>query len=228
LQLDRAEKELANLEHSLDQANRRLIEAETTLSNLVQRHPYGQLAEISEQVAVFDAELKREERHTAALALLRNTFLEVKSEMMNTISAPVEKAATRYLEQICAKPLVEIQMAQNFAVQQVAPMQLLDCPDRLVALDRLSGGEQEQVFLCTRLALAMEIARKEKQTLVLDDVLTHTDSERLPRICDLLEQMSDRLQIILLTCHPERFERLTRANRIDLQEVLASERRLAA
>jgi regulator of replication initiation timing len=226
--LDRIEKELASVEHSLKQAERTLLQTETNLSGLMDRHPYGQLAEISEHLSAVESELNREKCHTDAIALLRNTLIEVKAEMMKTIAAPVEKAATQYLEQICARPLAEIRLTHSLAAENVAPIQLSDCPDNLVELDRLSGGEREQVFLCTRLALAAELARKERQMVVLDDVLTCTDGERLPRICDLLGQLADRLQIILLTCHPERFDRLTGANRIDLRELLPSGRRAAA
>ncbi|MGH9584888.1 MAG: hypothetical protein ACRD4O_18360, partial [Bryobacteraceae bacterium] len=161
-ELSRAEDELTKLDRRLQEAQGKRIEAETKLSSLADRHPYGQLAEISEQLAMVEAKLKREEGHTDALALLRNTFSEVKAELMNTISSPVEKAATKYLEQICAKPIAEIRLTQSFAAETVAPSQLVGCSDELVALDRLSGGEQEQVFLCTRLALAMELARKER------------------------------------------------------------------
>ncbi len=87
----------------MQRAERTLLQTETTLSSLADRHPYGQLAEISEQLSVVESELNREKRHTDAIALLRNTLFEVKAEMMKTIAAPVEKAATQYLEQICAK-----------------------------------------------------------------------------------------------------------------------------
>jgi predicted RecB family nuclease len=215
LALDRMDKEFTNLDQLLQQAERTLLQAETNLSSLADRHPHGQLAEISEQLNVVESELNREKCHTDAIALVRNTLFEVRAEMMKTIAAPVEKAATQYLEQICTGPLAEIRLTHSLAAESVAPIPLSDCTENVVELDRLSGGEREQVFLCTRLALAAELARKEKQMVVLDDVLTCTDGERLRRICDLL-------QIILLTCHREGFDRLTGANRIDLQKLLGS------
>jgi uncharacterized protein YhaN len=100
--------------------------------------------------------------------------------------------------------------------------------DEPVDLDCFSGGEREQIFLATRLALAMELARKERQFVVLDDVLVSTDAERMLRICKLLEKLTDRLQILVLTCHPERFTELRNANRIDLRRVIHSTRQAAA
>ena len=43
-----------------------------------------------------------------------------------------------------------------------------------------------------------------------------TDPARLARILQLLEARRPRLQILILTCHPERFASLTGANRVEL------------
>jgi len=83
-------------------------------------------------------------------------------------------------------------------------------------------GEKEQVFLCTRLALAEELSGAERHTLVLDDVLTSTDPQRLSRICNLLSRLSDRFQIVILTCQPNRFAAIRNANRIDLSRLAGS------
>jgi len=56
--------------------------------------------------------------------------------------------------------------------------------DQAVTLDNLSGGEQEQLYLATRLALA-EVLGRGSATLVLDDVLTATDTGRLARVMNV-------------------------------------------
>jgi DNA repair exonuclease SbcCD ATPase subunit len=140
--------------------------------------------------------------------------------MMVAVAAPVERIATDYLEEICGKPIAEIRLTQALAAERVIPAALAEDADPAVDLDRLSGGEREQVFLCTRIALGSEVARRERQMVVLDDALTFTDEERMNRICRLLARVSDRLQLIILTCHPERFANLPGANRIDLLAAL--------
>jgi len=81
----------------------------------------------------------------------------------------------------------------------------------------LSGGEQEQLYLIARLALADVLAKEERQLVVLDDVLNATDAGRLARLLNLLEEVSDRLQIIILTCHPERYRGLEQATFFELK-----------
>ena len=84
----------------------------------------------------------------------------------------------------------------------------------------VSGGEKEQIYLATRLALAEVVARDERQLVVLDDVLTATDSGRLGRTLRILKETSDKIQLVILTCHPERYGALADATFVDLQQVV--------
>jgi uncharacterized protein YhaN len=86
-----------------------------------------------------------------------------------------------------------------------------------VGLDLVSGGEAEQVHFAVRLALAEMLAQAEPQLVVFDDVLLSTDDERLGRMLALLEAARPHLQVLILTCHPERYQaRLGKANMIGI------------
>lgn len=71
--------------------------------------------------------------------------------------------------------------------------------------DDLSQGAKEQLLLCLRIAVAQELATKEPQTLILDDSLVNTDPARLIRIGEGLAFLAKELQIIVLTCHSDRY-----------------------
>ena len=86
----------------------------------------------------------------------------------------------------------------------------------------LSGSEQEQLFLVARLALASVLAKEQRQLVVLDDVLNATDFARHARLLNLLEESSDHLQIIILTCHPERYRALDTAEFFELKRLVHS------
>lgn len=75
----------------------------------------------------------------------------------------------------------------------------------LVPFDHLSQGAKEQLLLCLRLAAARELAKTEPQLVVLDDGLVNTDPIRQKAVLDLLQQTAQELQILVLTCHPERY-----------------------
>ena len=59
--------------------------------------------------------------------------------------------------------------------------------------------------LSTQIAVTLELATDEPQVLILDDVLVNTDPVRQERILDVLTAQAERLQILILTCHPDRY-----------------------
>ena len=64
-------------------------------------------------------------------------------------------------------------------------------------------------------------AGADRRFLVLDDILTATDTGRLARVLSILEEAAQRLQLFILTCHPERYRGLTDADFYDLEEILS-------
>jgi len=135
--------------------------------------------------------------------------------MVAAVAAPVEHTATRMLSRIAGPRLGSIRLADSFLPTGVRP----ELATEQVELANLSGGEEEQLFLATRLALGQLLAKSERQLGVLDDVLTATDTGRLVRLLTVLEEAADHLQIVILTCHPERYRALEKAEFFDLQQL---------
>ena len=106
-----------------------------------------------------------------------------------------------------------IKVGDGFVPSGVVPELMADT----VHLDNLSGGEQEQLYLATRLALADVLRKDELQMVVLDDVLTSTDAGRLAKVMNILEEAAQRLQLIILTCHPECYRGLKSGHFFDLE-----------
>ena len=70
----------------------------------------------------------------------------------------------------------------------------------------LSFGAREQMGLISRLAYADLLREAGRPTLViLDDTLVHSDTDRLEDIKRILFDAANRHQILLFTCHPEKW-----------------------
>lgn len=75
----------------------------------------------------------------------------------------------------------------------------------------LSRGTMEQLYLCLRLGLAESFAeRYVPLPVVLDDVLVNFDPERKEAVVKELASTARDHQVILLTCHPEIAQLVTR------------------
>ena len=67
--------------------------------------------------------------------------------------------------------------------------------------DVLSVGTQEQIALLLRLSIAEAL----EAFIVLDDQLTQSDPQRMTWMRDLLEAAASRIQVVVMTCHPEHY-----------------------
>ncbi|MCX5907982.1 MAG: SMC family ATPase [Deltaproteobacteria bacterium] len=211
--LEKLERSYQALQDSAQKIRDEELTVKGHLETLTAQGPYSNLAQAEEEVAQLAAEIQREELRMNAIRLLHDTLNQCRSEMVASVVQPVEEEATRLLQRIAGRRLGRIRMGETFEPAGVSP----DLAGFSIGLENLSGGEQEQLYLATRLALAEVLAKDERQLVVLDDVLTATDSGRLARIMNLLEEAAGRLQIIILTCHPERYRALTAAEFFNLE-----------
>src|SRR3546814_982344 len=77
------------------------------------------------------------------------------------------------------------------------------------ACGTLSKGTQEQLAVLTRLAFAdMLLEQGMPVSLILDDPLVYSDDGRLDLMTEILEEASQRMQVILLTCRDRAFRHL--------------------
>jgi len=76
-------------------------------------------------------------------------------------------------------------------------------------LQHLSRGAYDQLKLVMRTAIAEFVAEgSEPLPLILDEPFAHWDDERFVNAMQMLNQLAERHQIIVLTCHAWRFDRL--------------------
>jgi ABC-type transport system involved in cytochrome c biogenesis ATPase subunit len=207
------EREMRDAGEAARSLEGRILELQAVLRRLIGSGPYGRLSEAEERLHAIDEELAREKLRAEAVRLLWETVSECKAEALEGLHEPVARAASRLLERITGRPAAGLRLTQDFVPAAVEDF----------AIEELSGGEAEQVYLATRLALAGYLSRGTRQLVVLDDVLTATDPDRLARVADLLREQSAFLQFLILTCHPERYKGLGTHWSLDAREVAAKQ-----
>ena len=193
---------------------------EGRLSQLASQGTYSALALVEEELSGLEERVEDERLRVGAIELVHEVVAQCREEALAEVAAPVETAATHMLERIAGKSLGRLSLSDGFEPGHVVPPA---SGEEVSIEENVSGGEKEQIYLATRLALAGVLAREERQMVVLDDVLAFTDAQRLARILRILEEAAGRLQIIILTCHPERYESLQGAEFIDLEAAVGGE-----
>jgi uncharacterized protein YhaN len=216
---ERLEKQRNAIQDQASNALESLKKEEGRLEQLATAGPYSALSQVEEQIAELKTRIDSEELRINAIRLLRDTVHHCKANLLSDLRKPVEEATTRMIQRIAGTRLGNVQLADKFQPQSVAPRMA----SSEVTLPDLSGGETEQVHLAVRLALAEVLAAGDRRFLVLDDILTATDTGRLARILSILEEAAQRLQLFILTCHPERYRGLSVAEFYDLERIMEAE-----
>ncbi|KAB1661416.1 AAA family ATPase [Pseudoclavibacter sp. CFCC 13796] len=107
---------------------------------------------------------------------------------------------------------------RDFAVEVSPTLQIASrtLNGRTIPFDSLSAGAREQLALIGRLACAQLVSSDDGAPVVLDDTLGFADPERLEMLNAVLSQLGGSAQVIVLTCQPRRFARIGGAKQVHL------------
>ena len=210
--LSELESQQQQVRHQADEAGKRLNTESGRLQQIISEAPYSKLAEVEEEIARLERDIARDRLHIDAIQLLHNTVQQQKSGVMQSLIDPIRTRANSILQRIAGSRFDGLEFDDTLLPTGIAPQSNSEA----VALNQISGGEQEQVHFAVRMALADIAFPDSRQLVVLDDVFTYTDATRLGRIATILEESAQRFQIVLLTCHPERYRGMSDAKFFDL------------
>ncbi|GIW72818.1 MAG: hypothetical protein KatS3mg102_2360 [Planctomycetota bacterium] len=196
----------AEQEHAA--AERRVLEARARLREAQGAADYTALDELEAQRAEAAAELEQVRAEAEAVLLLQQVLQQERERIQQRYLEPVRQRVDRWLAGVMGCERGGVRLAPSLEVEG------LQTP--AVGFEELSAGTREQLGLLVRLGLADVVAGEGTLPVVLDDNLVWTDEQRLERMLQVLAELARRLQLIVLTCHPERYAALADVHRVDL------------
>jgi DNA repair exonuclease SbcCD ATPase subunit len=207
------------LQRALVGARTEMEQARLRLAELQGQAVYSAIAEKEARIEEIRRKLEAARLEAEAAKLLRAALLEALEEAESQVLPQVEQRATVLLGRLAGGFAERVALqADSWQPQAVRPAGM----KTEVKPACVSGGEQEQIHLAVRLALADVLTENEPFPVVLDDALLATDDARLGRTVELIEERRGRMQFLILTCHPERFSGLAGARLIRLGQGAAA------
>jgi ABC-type dipeptide/oligopeptide/nickel transport system ATPase subunit len=196
----RAATALQEIANDLQARRTERDQAKGTLESLGGQGLYSRETEFEEKKA--EAILRRDAfRAQAWTARLAHDLIENRKQAATkAVLAPLELRLTTALAGLTGDSARQVFLDENLQIVGLGRAR-----NEAYPFDSLSQGTKEQLLLCLRIAVAQELANDEPQVLILDDVLVNTDSVRQERVLDVLGSLSGQLQIVILTCHPDRY-----------------------
>jgi uncharacterized protein YhaN len=201
--LESARKELREVE-------REVIEIRARLEELGQRGLAEQESELASTLTRHERDLEALRRRGAAARRLYRALADRREAARRAYVGPLENSIAR---------LGRFVFGTDFAVTLDADLRIESrtLENRTVPFGDLSGGTREQLSLLTRLAVAQAVSEDGGVPLILDDALGYSDPDRLSAMGAVLSHAGRGLQLIILTCMPERYRHVADAREVRLQ-----------
>ncbi len=192
-------------EQKLEDVRQKATELATQLSERVGR--LDQYRELyprwvrAEETYHREAELQaRREVDASSLRLLQELFQAARQQLESDVVGPLRGRIEARLHRLTGARYRAVDLKPDFRADG-----LVTDAGYTAGLGDLSFGTREQVAFLARLCLAELLSEKERHLAVFDDSLVHTDQHRMELACRLLEEAAESAQLLVLTCHPERF-----------------------
>lgn len=155
-------------------------------------------------------------RKANAVKLLHEILVAHRDAARAKYAAPFARSLQRYASQVFGP-------GTEFELDDALRVHTRTVDGTTIDLAQLSGGAKEQMALLTRFAIADMVAGGgEGETtvpVVVDDALGATDPQRLARMNALFSQVGENSQVFVLTCFPQRFDRVAAARSSSIQEL---------
>ncbi|MDO5670606.1 MAG: AAA family ATPase [Corynebacterium sp.] len=186
------------------------------------RQAQGAAERLDKAVSAMEAAKHRLEsvtRRAEAVKLLRETLHRHRAEARARYAQPFAEQLTRLARPVFG-PDVEFGLSDQLQVTQRS------IGADTVPLADLSGGAKEQLAILTRFAIAQLTALDTGDgqvpvPVIVDDALGSSDSSRLQLMATLFSRMGDTGQVIVLTCVPQRYERVSGRTEYAIEELKA-------
>ncbi|MCP3914826.1 MAG: AAA family ATPase [bacterium] len=209
--------ELGEIENRMEGVQRRLGEIQRQLDD----DEGSSVARAHELVRELEAQYESVCIQRDRLALMERVLAEADRLHREEHQPDVLRRASRYLESITTGRYTRLDYPEG----DVAGLHVFSAErnEAIPVGEPLSRGTRDQIYMCLRLGLLdhLDVGR-ESLPLILDETLVHWDRGRRAELYPVLEEVAERRQVILFTCHEsfaEESESAMELVRIDLSEV---------
>jgi exonuclease SbcC len=196
----RAVRALAETQAHVERVRTELQRVEVQLSERGGDGLYSRQAELEERLEWVRAEAERHRKDGIAARLLCGLIQRRQAKATRQVLGPLENRITDVFASLTGNRTRRVWFDETLQIRGIGPNE-----NELVRFEDLSRGAREQLLLALRAAIALELSADEPQCVILDDVLVNTDAVRQENVLDYLQELAQRVQVLVLTCHAERY-----------------------
>ncbi|CAJ9724356.1 SMC domain-containing protein [Burkholderia pseudomallei] len=190
------------LERAYDDRRVRIERLEAELQALGAQGIEEQRADVARELEQTRRRVAEMQRRANALDHLLELLRRKRAAVTQRLHAPLQRHLNHYVQLLF--PQATLELGEDFVPR------MLNRPEAEVGdFHDMSFGAREQMGVISRLAYADLLQEAGRPTLImLDDALVHSDDGRLGQMKRVLFDAATRHQILLFSCHPEKWRDL--------------------
>jgi uncharacterized protein YhaN len=188
---------LNSLKYQQSELKESLMKAQISLKSAT----YNQedLSAVEEQIFDLEKQLNYFQHKLDILTNVKDFISKSRIEVLSKSGDVITEFAGKYLSQITKGKYSKLRMTEDFQYEIFSE----EKDDWISPDDNLSQGAIDQVYLVIRFALLSVICKDKNPPLIFDDPFVTIDESRNSSVKSVLEEISSKYQVILLTCHKE-------------------------
>lgn len=204
-------EDLLRLERDIERSEQRAAELDERISSLeheLAALPAGEVNRARERLAAAREACDGARRRAAIVDIIMSTLDEARGAVAGFLAERLPPVAGRYLSLITDGRYRDVHVDPVTLGIEAAPAaddgaggDDIAAPER-ISPDTLSRGARDQIYFAVRLAVVELLGGREPQPVLLDDTFVHFDPERRERARGVVEEFSDRHQVLLFSCDP--------------------------
>lgn len=216
---DDVEASLAGAKQRRDAVENRLAELEKRRQEIRVHLDYFDSA--NEKLAAAEGVVERTQRdrdsmrrRAAAAKTLMEVMTQARAASRNALADPLLRKLEEYGGGVFGA-------GTQFTMNEDLQIESRSNADGKFDVDELSGGAQEQLDILLRLAVAGVMEGGQGAPVIIDDALGYSDEHRLRRMNNALAKAGRDMQVLVLTCDEARFDRVTGAEFMKIQDLVS-------
>ncbi len=155
-------------------------------------------ASLEERLEQTQKTLEELKRHIEVYDITLESLEQARERVIDSSVGTLEEETSKLLKQVTNGKYKQVRFDKNSFRFEIFSDELKDWVDPQRCISR---GTLDQIYLACRLALLNLISADKKPVVIMDDPFVTFDKRRRENALKLLKQLSQKYQILLLTCH---------------------------
>lgn len=188
---------LNDLRENIEETRNQISETQAELKQLEEN---GVLSDLVHQKSILEAEILKLAKEFAIMKTAYGFLKDTKNRYQNVYLPGIMNKTSDYFSKLSDGRYMELKFNEDETIL------VKTTEGQWFNVQQLSEGTADQLYIALRFALNDSLKDYIDLPFILDDAFVHFDQKRKKQVLEIVKDISDKQQVLYLTCHPREQE----------------------